>query len=79
VRQKEQKRQYETTEKSKYNYIGKIIRTTLKGVVTVKWRRVAMCNYGAKLYDSEREAALSADMILIENGKEPVNILKRKI
>ena len=40
--------------------------------------RSAMCGCGQKRYKSEREAALSADKILIEQGKEPVNILVRK-
>jgi hypothetical protein len=28
-------------------------------------------------YDTEREAAIAADKILIRNGKNPVNILKK--
>lgn len=31
-----------------------------------------------KWFDTEREAALFVDKVLIENGKNPVNILKLK-
>lgn len=31
-----------------------------------------------KCYQTEREAAIAIDKILISKGKEPVNILKRK-
>ena len=37
--------------------------------------RSAMCGYGMKRYKTEKEAALSVDKLLIEKGKEPVNIL----
>jgi len=44
-----------------------------------RWARGKMCGLGVKSsYMTEREAAIAADLILIENGKEPVNILKRK-
>jgi hypothetical protein len=32
----------------------------------------------SKRYDTEKEAAIAADMQLIKQGREPVNILKRK-
>ena len=32
----------------------------------------------SKWFDTEREAALFVDKVLIENGKSPVNILKLK-
>lgn len=31
-----------------------------------------------KMFDNERDAAKAVDMFLINNGREPVNILKRK-
>jgi len=40
--------------------------------------RLHMPGICAKRYDTEREAAISADMQLLKQGKEPVNILKRK-
>ncbi len=33
----------------------------------------------SKVYDTEREAAMAIDMRLIEDGMEPINILKRKV
>lgn len=40
--------------------------------------RLHMTGVAAKRYKTEREAALAADMQLLKQGKEPVNILKRK-
>jgi hypothetical protein len=40
--------------------------------------RLHMPGVCAKRYDTEREAAIAADMQLLKQGKEPVNILKRK-
>ena len=40
--------------------------------------RLHMPGVSSKRYDTEREAALAADMQLLKQGKEPVNILKRK-
>ncbi len=40
--------------------------------------RLHMTGVSAKRYKTEREAALAADMQLLKQGKEPVNILKRK-
>lgn len=39
---------------------------------------VNMQGVGRNSFDSEREAAIAVDKILISKGKEPVNILKRK-
>ena len=33
---------------------------------------------GVKRFATEREAAIHVDRILLEHGREPVNILKRK-
>jgi len=35
-------------------------------------------NVSSKEYPTEREAAIAVDLFLINKGKEPVNILKRK-
>lgn len=32
----------------------------------------------SKMFPTAREAAIHADKILLQNGKEPINILKRK-
>lgn len=40
--------------------------------------RLRMTGVSAKRYNTEREAALAADMQLLKQGREPVNILKRK-
>ena len=57
---------------SKYKYVGKYI--CEKGVV--KWR--TMISTTGFSFDTEREAAMCVDKILIARGKEPVNILVRK-
>ena len=48
-----------------------------------KWSgKVYIDNYRTKqksFFKTEREAALWVDKVLLENGKEPVNILKRKL
>lgn len=43
-----------------------------------KWKGAAGKNGNGKYFDTEREAALYVDKQLIEQGKEPVNILVRK-
>ena len=43
---------------------------------TVRWE--AKLPRTAKIFDTEREAALCIDKNLISRDKEPVNILKRK-
>ncbi len=40
--------------------------------------RLHKTGVAAKRYKTEREAAIAADMQLLKQGKEPVNILKRK-
>ena len=37
-----------------------------------------ICSTEKRWYKTEREAAKAVDLILIENGREPVNILVRK-
>ena len=39
--------------------------------------RIGVPNYSKKRFNTEREAAIAVDKILIEQGKEPVNILKK--
>ena len=60
-------------EKSKYKYVSKELKNGL-----IYYLRCKMNGYGHCRYKTEREAALSADKILISVGKEPVNILVRK-
>ena len=60
-------------EKSKYKYVDKMTKND-----KVYFRRLGMFGKGHKCYSTEREAALAADKLLIEKGKEPVNILVRK-
>ena len=60
-------------ENSKYKYVIKELHDGY-----IYYVRRAMCGYGTKRYKTEREAALSADKILIEKGRKPVNILVRK-
>ena len=60
-------------EKSKYKYV-----TIEHHNDHTYYVRSAMCGYGKKRYKIEKEAALSADKIMIGKGKEPVNILIRK-
>jgi hypothetical protein len=40
--------------------------------------RGAVCKYSKRGFETEREAAIWVDMRLIEAGKDPVNVLKRK-
>lgn len=56
----------------KYKYVA--LFETKEGLE--RWGVQMMGN--TKYYDSEREAALSVDKVLINKGKEPVNILVRK-
>lgn len=60
-------------EKSKYKYVIKEMKSG-----HTYFMRSKMFGYGHKRYKTEREAALSADRILIDNNKEPVNILIRQ-
>ena len=60
-------------EKSKYKYVIKELHDDY-----IYYVRSAIYGYGKKRYKTEREAALSADKILIEKGRKPVNILVRK-
>ena len=60
--------------KSKYRYVqGLVNRKTER----IRWV-VRMQGIGRSGFDTEREAAIAADKILIQRGKEPVNILIRK-
>jgi hypothetical protein len=40
--------------------------------------RGAVLKYSKRGFETEKEAAIWVDMRLIEAGKEPVNVLKRK-
>lgn len=60
-------------EKSKYKYVAGAHKNG------EKWWSIKVPNYAHKRYKTEEEAAKAVDMILIGQGKEPVNILKRKI
>tara|TARA_Y100000389_G_C17315642_1_gene440298 strand:- start:378 stop:578 length:201 start_codon:yes stop_codon:yes gene_type:complete len=61
--------------KSKYKYVSQ---QELNGELV--WRGVFFKNGSGngKTFKTEREAALYVDKKLIENGKEPVNILVHK-
>ncbi len=43
----------------------------------IRWQ-MALQGVMCKVYDTEIEAAKAADMCLIKQGKDPVNILKKK-
>jgi hypothetical protein len=60
------------TAPSEYTYVVKEFRD---GKEKFRLHMPGVC---AKRYNTEREAALAADMQLLKQGKEPVNILKRK-
>ena len=62
--------------KSKYKYVSVMER---KG--KIEYRGIYTAKSGkknGKNFPTEREAAIYVDKMLIEMGKEPVNILKRK-
>jgi hypothetical protein len=59
---------------SEYRYVqGLIDRKTNK----IRWV-VHMHGVGRNAFETERDAAIAVDKILISKGKEPVNILIRK-
>ena len=57
--------------KSIYKYVLQIMKSNGKYAY-----QMSVCGV-CRVFDTEREAALKVDKVLIENGKEPVNILKR--
>lgn len=57
--------------KSKYKYVSH------EHVNGFEYWRIGLPNYTKKRYKTELEAAKAVDMILIKEGKEPVNVLKR--
>ena len=60
--------------KSKYKYV-RGSRGSTNGKIAWVYRFV---NFSSKAFDTEALAAKAADLHLIQLGKEPVNILKRK-
>ena len=65
-----------TSTKNKKSDKYKYVQVEYKNEKT--YYRLWMNGYTKKCYKTEREAAIAADKILIEQGKEPVNILVRK-
>lgn len=61
--------------KSKYKYVYGYTSTSSKSS-DIYWR--VRVNTGTKSFLNEKQAALVVDEYLIKQGKEPVNILKRK-
>lgn len=57
--------------KSIYKYVLQIMKTNGKYAY-----QMSVCGI-CKVFNTEREAALNVDKVLILRGKEPVNILKR--
>ena len=60
-------------ESSKYKNVHKIIQKD----GSIRWS--AKLSRTEKYFDTEREAAICIDMSRINKGKEPYNILKRKV
>jgi len=58
--------------KSKYRYVEIV---EVSGKI---YYRVSMSGVSKDSFNTEREAAIAADKLLIKKGKEPVNILVRK-
>jgi hypothetical protein len=58
---------------SNYKYVSLI---SYNGVE--KWQAALGASGGAKVFDTERAAALNVDKRLLEKGKKPVNILVPK-
>ena len=61
----------------------KHIKSNYKGVCGITgsgytYWRAKICNVVKNGFKTEREAAKAVDLILIEKGKEPLNILVRK-
>jgi hypothetical protein len=57
--------------KSKYKYVLQI----MKKDGSYAWQ-MSVCGI-CRVFDTEKEAAIKVDKVLIDNGKEPVNVLKR--
>lgn len=58
---------------SKYKYVSGQLKDGKR------YWNLQMPGYCQKRYETEREAAIAIDMILIAQKLEPVNILKRKL
>lgn len=63
--------------KSKYFGVSGHSSSNTNDEENVKWF-ISLSGYGKNRYNTEKECAIAVDKILIEKGKEPVNILKRK-
>ena len=63
--------------KSKYKYVYSSIRQGRK-LWSAQFYRQKTKLVGTTYFKTEREAALAVDKHLISEGREPVNILKRK-
>jgi hypothetical protein len=63
--------------KTKYKYVYRFLHNK-KGEVFCGYINSKLYTWRSKYYDTEREVAVLVDLKLIEENKDPVNILKRK-
>lgn len=70
---------YDKEFKSKYKHVYRLInRKDGSYIFQGNKRRTKLTSASAKQFNTEREAALYVDKCLIEQKKDPVNILVRK-
>jgi len=71
--------EYKRTDyKSKYKYVYEYKHKGNGGILYMcRIERVGVPN-SKRLFETEREAAVAADKMLIKEGLEPVNVFKRK-
>lgn len=60
----------------KYKYVYKYKRLAERDIIFKT--RIGRCNW-QNYYLTEREAGIAVDVKLIENGLDPVNVLKKKL
>jgi len=63
---------------SKYKYVAREIVGSRYGRRYEYWV-ITLPNHSRKRYKSEKEAAISVDTILISQGKDPMNVLKKAV
>lgn len=62
---------------SKYKHVGHEIIKGGRVAGTYEYWFITLSNYSRKRYKTERDAAIAVDKILISQGKEPINVLKK--
>jgi hypothetical protein len=72
-------RRIDISAKTEYKYVQKCTNTYTKQIHYEAHLTISGVSIGFKSFDNIRDAAIHVDKMLLEHGKQPVNILKRKI